>query len=136
MTISPSLFYRRILLMKYIKKITTSLGLLMTLSLSAHAGTALNCNEVDNMKPDTIEACAEQTDRHLNENYAELRKLHKDSPEKLKLLKAMQTNWIKMRDAQCEFAMHNTGSNAALAGTICQVKLTQKRSDELEEMAQ
>ena len=30
--------------------------------------------------------------------------------------------------------MRNTGSNAALAGMVCEVILTQKRSEELEEM--
>jgi len=118
------------------KYLVPSLGLFIALSLPVKAGTAINCHEVDNMESNMIEVCVEQTDRHLNENYAELRKLHKDSPEKLKLLKEMQLGWIKMRDAQCELAMRNTGSNAALAGMTCQVKLTQKRSDEFEEMTQ
>lgn len=114
----------------------SSFLLIFTLASSAHAGTAINCHEIDNMDSSAIETCVEQTDRHLNENYEQLKNIHKDAPEKLNLLKEMQLGWIKMRDAQCEFAMKNTGSNAALAGMICQVKLTQKRADEIEEMAQ
>ncbi len=119
--------------MKYLLSV---FGLFCVTSLSAQAATAINCHEVDNMEQDMIEVCVEQTDRHLNENYQALRKLHKDSSKKLKLLKDMQMGWIKMRDAQCDFAMHNTGSNAALAGLVCQVTLTQQRADEIEEMGQ
>lgn len=115
------------------KKIIVSLGLLVI--FSAQANTAINCYEVDNMGADMIEVCVEQTNRHLNENYSQLREIHKGSPEKLNLLKEMQLGWMKMRDAQCDFAAHNTGSNAALAGSICVVKLTQQRADEIEEMA-
>ncbi|CAA6801138.1 MAG: Unknown protein, partial [uncultured Thiotrichaceae bacterium] len=61
-------------------------------------------------------------------------KTFKESKETLNLLKDMQRAWIKMRDAQCELQMRNTGGNAALAGVMCEVILTQKRSDDLEKM--
>lgn len=111
-------------------------SLFIILNASAQAGTAINCNEVDNMESDMIEVCAEQTNKHLNENFEALKELHKEVPKKLELLKEMQLGWIKMRDAQCEFATQNTGSNAALAGVTCEVKLTQQRANELEEMTQ
>ena len=111
-----------------------SLLLLTIASGSSSAGTAINCYEINKMSPDMVKVCADQTDRHLNENYKALVKQLGKSAEQKKLLKNMQLGWIKMRDAQCELNMRNTGSNAALAGMVCEVILTQKRADELEIM--
>ncbi|WP_020395196.1 lysozyme inhibitor LprI family protein [Thiolinea disciformis] len=116
--------------------IIPSAVLLFALSQSTQAGTVVDCHEVDTMETDMVEVCVKQTNRDLNDNYDALKKLQKDSPEKLKLLKEMQLAWIKMRDAQCEYEMRNTGSNAALVGLVCEVKLTQQRADDLEKMAQ
>lgn len=111
-----------------------SIILLSLVSGTSSAGTAINCHEVNEMSSDMIEVCSDQTNRHLNENYKALIKQYGKSADQKKLLKKMQLGWIKMRDAQCELNMRNTGSNAALVGMVCEVILTQKRSEELEEI--
>jgi uncharacterized protein YecT (DUF1311 family) len=118
------------------RKVKKILGILLLSMVSGSniAGTAINCYEVKKMKVDTVEVCVDQTDRHLNENYQELIKQFGKSKDQKKLLKTMQQGWIKMRDAQCELNMKNTGSSAGLVGMVCNVILTQKRADELEEM--
>ena len=110
--------------------------LLIALSFSAYASDkTIDCTNLDSgTNSDQLDVCAKQADKQLNDNYQALRDTHKDSPDKLKLLKEMQVAWIKMRDAQCEFAMRNVGGNAAQAGVICEIKATQQRAKELQEM--
>lgn len=120
--------------MNMIKNIL-ALALLSLGSSAALAGTAINCYDVVNdMNEQSLEVCIEQTNRHLNENYQQLRETFKDEEETLALLKDMQLAWIKMRDAQCEINSRHTGSSAGLVGLACEVVLTQKRADVLEKM--
>ena len=101
---------------------------------SVKSGTGLNCYEVMEMEANESEICFDQTNEWLNGSYQELLKSRKDDSAQVKLLREMQRSWIKLRDAQCEFASRNTGSNAALTGLTCEVVLTQRRADQLEKM--
>lgn len=111
-----------------------ALTLLSLCSGAAFSGTAINCYEVADMDEQSIEVCVEQTNRHLNENYNQLKETFKDDEKTIALLKDMQRAWIKMRDAQCEINSRHTGGSAALVGLTCEVVLTQKRADDLEKM--
>lgn len=99
----------------------------------AFAGTGLNCNDIDNMNPNEMDACAEQTDQELNASYkTAMAAMKKQDNGSDKLLKDAQRAWLKMRAAQCEMASLNTGGSAANAMVSCEVGLTMQRTDYLD----
>lgn len=119
-------------------KKASSFIFLLFFSPALLAGTAINCTEAyknGELTGDTMSVCAEQTDRHLNENYQTLIKSFGNTDkEKVKLLKVSQRAWIKLRDAQCELAGRAVATHVAENMLACEIMLTQKRVDELERM--
>lgn len=109
----------------------TSFGLATSLS----AGTALNCTNTSNMKPSWLEACANQTNDWLNDNYQQLLAKRNGSEEHVKSLKQTQDAWIKLRESQCKLSVKNKEGNITLARLKCEIALTHKRAGELEKLA-
>ena len=108
----------------------TLIGAGLTTSLNAR--TALNCSNVLEMRASRVEACANQTNDWLNDNYRYLLNKHKDSPKQVKLLQEVQWAWTKKRDTQCGQANTSAASNDGLATLRCEVLLTYQRANDLE----
>ena len=102
------------------------------LTTSLNARTALNCSKVLEMKASRVEACANQTNDWLNDNYRYLLNKHKGSPKQVKLLQEAQWAWAKKKDTQCEGANKNAASHDGLATLRCEVLLTYQRANDLE----
>ena len=106
------------------------IGVGLTTSLNAH--TALNCSKVLDMRTSRVEACANQTNDWLNDNYQYLLNKHKESPKQVKLLQEVQSAWTKKRDTQCGQVKEKAASHDGLATLRCEVLLTYQRANDLE----
>ncbi len=98
--------------------------------------TSLDC---DNAQTQTeINACAaleaEEADKKLNQVYQQLRAKIKDSPQEERLIEAQQ-QWIKFRDADCEYAkgQYEGGSIVPTIEAACITQLTEQRTQDLED---
>ena len=86
--------------------------------------------------PEILACVAEFSDREdvrLNRAYqAALARMR--SPQR-DLLRREQRQWIRDRDAECRAELEGGGSQASIYATLCVLRLTETRADELERMA-
>lgn len=104
------------------------IGLVSTSS----ARTGFNCTEVSEMRASRVQACENQTNDWLNDNYEFLLNNYKNSQSQTKLLQKTQQKWLQKRNAKCGLTKKSTASNEALAKLRCRVLLTYKRANNLE----
>ncbi len=107
-----------------------ALSLLVFSSISG-AATGLNCLEVDKMGSGEVKVCAIQSDRDLNDFYQQL--LKKLDKQKVSFLREAQRAWLEFRAAQCNMKSLNT-TNEKITKDRCEIKITEIRARELEDM--
>ena len=98
--------------------------------------TTLDCDNAQNQLE--INTCAglqaQEADKKLNEVYQQLRAKIKDFPQEPRLIEAQQ-QWIKFRDADCEYAksQYEGGSIVPTVEAGCITRLTEQRTKDLED---
>jgi len=102
----------------------------------ANKETSLDCENAQTQSE--INVCAglqaQAADKKLNQVYQQLQAKIKDSPQEKRLVEAQQ-QWIKFRDADCEYAksQYEGGSIVPTIQAGCITKLTEQRTKELED---
>lgn len=102
----------------------------------ANKETSLDCDNAQTQAE--INACAglqaQAADKILNQVYQQLQAKVKDSPQEQRLIEAQQ-QWIKFRDADCEYAkgQYEGGSIVPTIQAGCMTRLTEQRTKDLEE---
>ena len=111
--------------------------LLLPLSLALMSNLLLakaNCNDPENVDRKNIESCLEQSDKALNKVYKNLIRSHKGQSKPQDLLKKAQRAWIITRDAHCTMIGQATVVSAGVNMAVCEMKMTQNRTKELQEL--
>lgn len=75
----------------------------------------------------------DREDARLNRAYKAA--LTRMRPAQQDQLRREQRQWIKARDAECEAELEGGGGQASIYATVCVLRLTETRADDLERMA-
>jgi uncharacterized protein YecT (DUF1311 family) len=120
------------MLENYMQKVLVITFISIGLSPPLSARTGFNCTKVLEMRDSRVEACVNQTNDWLNDNYQFLLNEYKNSPKRVESLQKIQQAWVKKRDIQCELAKKKSTGNGSLAESRCKVLLTYERAEDLE----
>lgn len=107
-----------------------------TLATPAFAFAADNCADAQDQA--TLNHCADaafkQSDRKLNELYKEMETRLADDADTKKLLVQAQRDWVRFRDAECDFQTSAAAGGSILPMLVAQCRdgLTQSRIQDFE----
>ncbi|NEP56424.1 MAG: DUF1311 domain-containing protein [Symploca sp. SIO2G7] len=119
-----------------VREATASTPTTVTDGEIASKETSLDCDNAQTQSE--INACAglqaQAADKKLNQVYQQLQAEIKGSPQSQRLIEAQQ-QWIKFRDADCEYAkgQYEGGTIVPTISAGCITRLTQQRTKDLEE---
>ena len=106
----------------------------LVITSSIYARTAIDCTMVQEMRPDLVKACYDQTSDWLNDNYQLLLNKSKYSRSQINDLKTTQRVWLQSLDAQCKRPESSVSSAEVVTELKCAVVMMRKRAEALEKM--
>ncbi|AYF03470.1 DUF1311 domain-containing protein (plasmid) [Paracoccus yeei] len=109
----------------------TILAVALALAMPAIASARDKCADAEDQA--TLNQCAgesyKKSDKKLNDLYKQIEARLKDDADTQKLLVQAQRDWVKFRDAECDFQTADSADGSALPMVVaqCRDELTQAR---------